>query len=110
MKFFKIHYLYLLLFIPLLMEGYTIELREKSSSINQPQKDSLESRFIYPPTFSCPYVWWHWMGSNYSKEGITKDFVAMKETGIGTATIFNIASSVQETHVPILNNPWPFPD
>jgi hypothetical protein len=30
----------------------------------------------------------------------------MKEAGIGGATIFNIASSVQNTHAPIENNPW----
>ncbi len=54
-----------------------------------------------------PYVWWHWMGPNYSKEGIRKDLEAMKEAGIGGATIFNIASAVQETHHPIGNNPWP---
>jgi hypothetical protein len=47
------------------------------------------------------------MGSNFQKEGITKDLEAMKEAGIGGATIFNIASSVQSSHVPIDNNPWP---
>ena len=44
---------------------------------------------------------------NFSKEGITKDLEAMKEAGIGGATIFNIASAVQETHAPTENNPWP---
>ena len=47
------------------------------------------------------------MGSNFSKEGITKDLEAMKASGIGGATIFNIASAVQESHKPTLNNPWP---
>ncbi len=31
----------------------------------------------------------------------------MKASGIGGATIFNIASAVQESHKPTLNNPWP---
>ena len=47
------------------------------------------------------------MGSNFSKEGITKDLEAMKASGIGGATIFNLASAVQESHKPTLNNPWP---
>ena len=47
------------------------------------------------------------MGSNFSKSGITKDLEAMKSMGIGGATIFNIASAVQESHVPTLNNPYP---
>ena len=67
----------------------------------------LDSLFKHPPATSKPYVWWHWMGSNFSKTGITKDLEAMKEQGIGGATIFNIASAVQESHAPTLNNPWP---
>ena len=69
--------------------------------------DNLESRFLNPPTSVKPYVWWHWMGSNFSKEGITKDLEAMKAEGIGGATIFNLSSAVQESHYPTLNNPWP---
>lgn len=72
------------------------------------QSETLKSRFLNPPSSTKPYVWWHWMGSNFSKTGITKDLVAMKKMGIGGATIFNIASAVQETHYPILNNPWPY--
>ena len=66
---------------------------------------SLEEQFLNPPTSAKPYVWWHWMGSNFSKEGITKDLEAMKATGIGGATIFNLSSAVQESHYPTLNNP-----
>jgi hypothetical protein len=69
--------------------------------------NNLENLFLHPPAASRPYVWWHWMGPNFSKYGITKDLEAMKAMGIGGATIFNIASAVQETHRPILNNPWP---
>lgn len=67
----------------------------------------LEELFQNPPEQARPFVWWHWMGSNFSKEGITKDLEAMKESGIGGATIFNLASAVQESHFPTLNNPWP---
>lgn len=68
---------------------------------------SLEHQFQTPPTSAKPYVWWHWMGSNFSKAGITKDLEAMKAQGIGGATIFNLSSAVQESHAPTLNNPWP---
>lgn len=63
--------------------------------------------FREPDNCYGPYVWWHWLGSNFSKDGITKDLEAMKKSGIGGATIFNITSAVQETHAPIENNPWP---
>ena len=69
--------------------------------------NDLETDFLQPPIIYRPYVWWHWLGSNFSKEGITKDLEAMKASGIGGATIFNISSSVVESHQPTLNNPWP---
>ena len=68
---------------------------------------SLAEQFSSPPLRYGPHVWWHWMGSNFTKEGITKDLEAMKEAGIGGATIFNITSSVQHTQEPMENNPWP---
>lgn len=70
--------------------------------------EELAKQFVSQPSSRYrPYVWWHWMGSNFSKEGITKDLEAMAESGIGGATIFNLASAVQESHKPIGNNPWP---
>ncbi len=71
------------------------------------ESDELEQRFLNPPTSSKPYVWWHWMGSNFSKYGITKDLEAMKAAGIGGATIFNLTSAVQESAAPTENLPWP---
>ena len=68
---------------------------------------ALAKMFIQPPMEYRPYVWWHWMGTNYSKEGIRKDLEAMKENGIAGATIFNLTSAVQESHYPVGNNPWP---
>ena len=44
---------------------------------------------------------------HFSKDGITKDLEAMKASGIGGATIFNLSSAVQESHAPTENNPWP---
>ncbi len=80
----------------------SIHKQDKDLTINE-----LAVMFRDPPMEYRPYVWWHWMGSNFSKEGITKDLEAMKETGIGGMTLFNVTSAVQESHVPIENNPWP---
>ncbi|MCA1758139.1 MAG: hypothetical protein LC658_00070, partial [Bacteroidales bacterium] len=93
--------IFILLFCSALFSNYGCKQQESTSSNN------LEEQFLNPPTSAKPYVWWHWMGSNFSKEGITKDLEAMKESGIGGATIFNLASAVQESHYPTLNNPWP---
>ena len=69
--------------------------------------DSIEEDFENPPVAVRPYVWWHWMGTNISKEGITKDLESMKASGIGGATIFNLSSAVHESNVPTRNLPWP---
>ena len=95
--------------IPILIVLFCIALSSNSASKQKEScsSNNLESRFLNPPTSAKPYVWWHWMGSNFSKAGITKDLEAMKAEGIGGATIFNLASAVQESHAPTLNNPWP---
>ena len=66
-----------------------------------------ERDFLDPPAGSRPHVWWHWMGPNFSKSGITKDLEAMKAAGVGGATIFNLTSAAQESHAPTARNPWP---
>ena len=38
---------------------------------------SLEDDFRDPPLAARPYVWWHWMGANFSTAGITKDLEAV---------------------------------
>ena len=67
----------------------------------------IEQDFADPPVKTRPYVWWHWMGSNVSKEGITKDLEAMKASGVGGATIFNLTSAVEESDAPTAKCPTP---
>ena len=47
--------------------------------------------FENPPQSAKTGVWWHWMGSNVSRDGIVKDLDWFKDTGIGAATIFGMA-------------------
>jgi hypothetical protein len=54
---------------------------------------SLESGFSNPPAEARPYVWWHWMNGNVTREGITADLEALADAGIGGAWIFNMGSS-----------------
>lgn len=78
-----------------------------ASASASPAFEDLEQSFRNPPVSARPYVWWHWMGPNFSESGITKDLEAMAASGIGGATIFNLTSAVQESHAPTQNNPWP---
>ena len=56
--------------------------------------DSLEDGFCHPPMSARPQTWWHWMNGNVSKEGITADLEAMKEIGLGGATLFDAGCGV----------------
>ncbi|MEO6000611.1 MAG: glycosyl hydrolase [Chitinophagaceae bacterium] len=47
--------------------------------------------FRYPPESAKPGVLWMWMGSNLSKEGITKDLEALKIEGFNRTTMFSLA-------------------
>jgi hypothetical protein len=89
----------LLLFVILSLCAFALTLTTRAGT--------LEEDFQNPPVTARPYVWWHWMGANFSKDGITKDLEAMKAAGIGGATIFNLSSAVQESQAPTENLPWP---
>ena len=52
--------------------------------------DRLEDAFDNPRQESGVNAWWHWLGSNVSKYGITRDLEAMRDAGLCGATIFNI--------------------
>ena len=43
----------------------------------EPDTRDLARMFAEPPMAYRPYVWWHWMGPNFSKEGIRKDLEAI---------------------------------
>ena len=61
--------------------------------------------FRQPPESALPGVWWHWMGCNVTKEGITRDLEEFKSAGIGGATIFGMADSCTPWAAHIENSP-----
>jgi hypothetical protein len=61
-------------------------------------------QFKSPSAAYGPYVWWHWLGYNITREGIRKDFEAMKSAGIAGATMFQIASTATNRCAPIKNS------
>ncbi len=68
--------------------------------------DSLESGFISPPDSAKPQTWWHWMNGNITKEGITADLEAMKQIGLGGATIVNVDCGIPSGNVPFMSPAW----
>jgi hypothetical protein len=58
----------------------------------------LERIFENPPESARPGVLWMWMGCNISKEGITRDLEALRETGFNRTLMFSLAD---------VTTPWP---
>ena len=67
------------------------ETEKKASAFFQPTLDS-----------SKPWVYWYWMQSAYSKEGITADLEAMQQAGIAGAYLMSIKGPADP---PLINPP-----
>ncbi len=52
--------------------------------------DDLAKGFITPPDSARPWVYWFWLNSNITREGITADLEAMKRVGIGGVLIMEV--------------------
>src|SRR5579863_3001490 len=68
--------------------------------------DSLEAGFRNPPDSAKPQTWWHWMNGNITKAGITADLEAMKQIGLGGATIVNVDCGIPPGDVPFMSPAW----
>jgi hypothetical protein len=68
--------------------------------------DPLESGFLNPPDSAKPQTWWHWMNGNITKPGITADLEAMKQIGLGGATIVNVDCGIPLGNVPFMSPMW----
>ncbi len=61
--------------------------------------------FETPPQSAKTGVWWHWMGCNVTREGITRDLDWFARVGIGSATIFGMADVCTPWAKSIPNSP-----
>ncbi len=61
-----------------------------SIAFGQAKNDSLAKAFAKPPESARPWVYWFWLNSNLTKEGITADLEAMKRVGIGGVLIMEV--------------------
>ncbi len=68
--------------------------------------DPLESGFLNPPDSAKPQTWWHWMNGNITKAGITADLEAMKQIGLGGATIVNVDCGIPRGPVSFMSPEW----
>ncbi len=68
--------------------------------------DPLETGFLNPPDSAKPQTWWHWMNGNITKEGLTADLEAMKQIGLGGATIVNVDCDIPRGPVKFMSPEW----
>ena len=52
--------------------------------------DDLRAGFVKPPDSARPWVYWFWLNSNITREGITADLEAMKRVGVGGVLIMEV--------------------
>src|ERR1017187_7615603 len=68
--------------------------------------DPLETGFLNPPDSAKPQTWWHWMNGNITKAGLTADLEAMKQIGLGGATIVNVDCGIPRGPVNFMSPEW----
>jgi len=73
----------------------------------QLRAQDLEKSFLEPPDSARPRVLWMWMGSNISKDGITRDLEALKAAGFGGTTMFSLADTTTPWAGVIAKSPTP---
>ncbi|HEY1790053.1 MAG TPA: glycosyl hydrolase [Verrucomicrobiae bacterium] len=66
----------------------------------------LEDGFNNPPDTAKPQTWWHWMNGNITKTGITADLEAMKQIGLGGATVVNADCGIPHGPVQFMSPEW----
>ena len=80
--------------------------QHSAAELASPKPDSLERGFISPPDSAKPQTWWHWMNGNTTKAGITADLEAMKQIGLGGATIVIVDCGIPRGPVNFMSPEW----
>jgi hypothetical protein len=87
---------FLLLFLLFSICIFTVSANDEPETLQ-----SIAAQFDVPGDKYRAHAWWHWLSTNYSKDGITRDLEAMKASGIGGVVVFNAPSWIDPLH-----NPW----
>ena len=69
----------------------------KDNGLQDEQPDAIAANFATtPPREAYPWVWWHWMDGNISKDGIRKDLLWMDRIGISGLQLFDAGMKVPQ--------------
>ena len=71
-----------------------------------PAAGELEKNFARPPASARPWVYWFWLNSNVTPEGITADLEAMRRVGIGGVLLMDVDQGVLAGSVKFMDDAW----
>ena len=70
------------------------------------EPSTLEKEFVAPPAAARPWVYWFWLNSNITREGITADLEAMQRVGIGGVLIMEVDQGAPQGPVSFAGPKW----
>ena len=70
------------------------------------EPSALQKEFVAPPPAARPWVYWFWLNSNITKEGMTADLEAMKRVGIGGVLIMEVDQGAPQGPVSFAGPKW----
>lgn len=76
------------------------------SAATPPLMSELRSSFAQPPPSARPWVYWTWLNSNLTREGITADLEAMARVGIGGALILDVDQGTPPGPMAFFDDSW----
>jgi len=66
----------------------------------------LDKAFLEPPHAAKPHTWYHMMNGNVTQAGITKDFEALAEVGVGGVQMFDAGCAIPTGKVDFNSPAW----
>ena len=66
----------------------------------------LRTAFVSPPASARPWVYWTWLSSNLTREGITADLEAMRRVGLGGALILDVEQGTPGGAMKFFDEQW----
>lgn len=76
------------------------------ASLSLGTADTLRDQFQHPPAEARPWVYWTWLSSNLTREGITADLEAMQRVGIGGALILDVDQGTPPGTMKFFDSEW----
>jgi hypothetical protein len=84
----------------------SLSAQSKTTAPAATSPEQLKQAFLQPPGSARPWVYWTWLSSNLSREGITADLEAMKRVGIGGALILDVDQGTPLGPMKFMDSQW----